>query len=159
MPRQFNEITRKYDSKAAVPLFCIKELVSRLPPDEMIEVTIDRLGGRHHYLDQVKEWFPRANVKIITETAKISRYQIDDRITIGFLVKADQQRFSVALASMLSKYWRELIMSQFNAWFTSQLPGLKPTAGYPVDACRFWHEIEPLRKNIGLIDDDWWRQR
>lgn len=159
MPRQFNQLTQEYDSKAAVPLTCIKELVARLPTDERVEITIDRLGGRQHYLQQVKQWFPDSSVSVISETTRCSRYQIDDRISIQFLVQADQQSFSVALASMLSKYWRELIMSQFNAWFSSQLPGLKPTAGYPVDASRFWNDIEPLRKSHRFVVNDWWRER
>lgn len=159
MPRQFNQLTEQYDSKAAVPLTCIKELVARLPTDERVEITIDRLGGRQHYLQQVRQWFPDSSVSVISETARCSRYQVDDCITIQFLVQADQQSFSVALASLLSKYWRELLMLQFNDWFAAQLPNIKPTAGYPVDASRFWNDIEPLRNNHRFVVKDWWRER
>lgn len=159
MPRQFNQLTKEFDSKAAVPLTCISELLAKLPANEPVQITIDRLGGRQHYLDQIRLWFPNKKLAVISETALCSRYQVDDRITIQFLVQADQQSFSVALASMLSKYWRELIMMQFNAWFVALLPNLKPTAGYPLDATRFWNDIEPIRKSHQFIVNDWWRER
>ncbi|HMP18459.1 MAG TPA: hypothetical protein PKD72_15645, partial [Gemmatales bacterium] len=67
--------------------------------------------------------------------------------------------FPVALASMLSKYWRELFMQQFNGWFSKQQPGVAPTAGYPVDAARFWQEVLPTREPLQLRAADWWRER
>lgn len=158
-PRQFNLLTRQADSKAAIPLHSISQLVASLPSDDLIEIHIDRLGGRQKYLEQVTRWFPEQTVEIEIETPNISRYRVGDRITISFQVEADQYSFAVALASMLSKYWREVMMTQFNAWFAAQQPGVTPTAGYPLDSTRFWTEVEPTRQRLGLINDDWWRER
>lgn len=158
-PRQFNQLTRNADSKAAIPLHSIGQLVSALPSEDTVEIHIDRLGGRQRYIEQVSKWFPQQKIEIEVETPNISRYRIDDRLTISFQVEADQHSFAVALASMLSKYWREVMMMQFNAWFAQQQPGVTPTAGYPLDAIRFWNEVEPTRKRLGLINDDWWRER
>ena len=33
-------------------------------------------------------------------------------------------------------------MMQFNAFWQHHIPELKPTKGYPVDAKRFWDDIE-----------------
>ena len=35
--------------------------------------------------------------------------------------------------------------------------GIKPTAGYPVDAKRFRAEIEQHATKLGLQQTDWWR--
>jgi len=158
-PRQFNQLTRDADSKAAIPLHSIGQLVSALPSEDTVEIHIDRLGGRQRYLEQVSKWFPQQKIEIETETPNLSKYRIGDRLTISFQVEADQHCFAVALASMLSKYWREVMMMQFNAWFAIQQPGVTPTAGYPLDATRFWSEVEPTRQRLGLSNDDWWRER
>jgi ribonuclease HII len=50
----------------------------------------------------------------------------------------------VALASMIAKYTRELLMVRFQEWFTRRAPQVRPTAGYALDAKRFWAEIQPL---------------
>jgi ribonuclease HII len=73
--------------------------------------------------------------------------------------KADGQHMSVALASLIAKYLRERLMSQFNRFWTLRVPGLKPTAGYPVDARRFLDEIEPTRARLGIAIDDIWRKK
>jgi ribonuclease HII len=157
--RQFNTLTTEADSKAAVPLYCVNELLRKLPPKDTVTIVIDRLGGRQRYRDQVCRWFPGETVEIVSETPNVSSYQVGSRVTISFQVEADQHSFCVALASMLSKYWREVCMGQFNAWFQKQQPGIAPTAGYPLDATRFWDEAKPTRDALKLVDADWWRTR
>ena len=51
-----------------------------------------------------------------------------------FEPRADGCHLNVALASMAAKYLREVCMLQFNRYWAAQVPGLKPTAGYPTDA-------------------------
>lgn len=68
-----------------------------------------------------------------------------------------ERHLPTALASMLAKYLREREMRAWNAYWTKRLPGLRPTAGYPVDALRFRSEIASL-----VADDAWfglWRNR
>ena len=65
-------------------------------------------------------------------------------MTVSFLVDAETQHMPVALASMIAKYTRELLMARFQDWFTQRAPQVKPTAGYALDAQRFWREVEPL---------------
>ena len=64
-----------------------------------------------------------------------------------------------ALASMTAKYHRELAMHAFNAFWTTKLPGLKPTAGYPNDAKRFREEIASLQRELSIDDRMIWRSR
>lgn len=49
-----------------------------------------------------------------------------------------------AVASLFAKYFRERAMKAFNAFWQARLPGLTPTAGYPVDARRFREAIAPV---------------
>ena len=42
-------------------------------------------------------------------------------------------------------------MDVFNAFWTSRLPDLKPTAGYPLDALRFRQAIDQLARDLGSI--------
>ena len=48
----------------------------------------------------------------------------------------------MAWASMLCKYVRELCMRALNGFWSRQVHGLKPTAGYYQDGKRFLADIE-----------------
>lgn len=68
-----------------------------------------------------------------------------------------ERHLPTALASMLAKYLREREMRAWNAYWTKRLPGVRPTAGYPVDALRFRAEIASL-----VAEHEWfalWRNR
>ena len=65
----------------------------------------------------------------------------------------------LALASMLAKYLREVFMRQFNRFWLGHVPGLKPTAGYPGDARRFYDQIRDAMAELGLSEDQVWRKR
>ena len=90
---------------------------------------------------------------MLAETPKFSRYRLDidgSLCTVTFASKSDEQHMPVALASMIAKYTRELIMVRFNSYFIEQIPQLKPTAGYVKDGRRFLREIEPLLVKKGI---------
>ena len=54
---------------------------------------------------------------------------------------------------------RELAMRAFNAFWTAHQPGLKPTAGYPVDARRFRAEIATKLDELAIDSHLLWRCR
>jgi hypothetical protein len=58
---------------------------------------------------------------------------------------------------MVSKYLRELLMQELNSFWQEQVPGLRPTAGYPVDAARFWQAIRPAAQRLGIAEAAIWR--
>ena len=58
---------------------------------------------------------------------------------------------------MASKYLRETAMLAFNRFWCAQVPELRPTAGYPLDARRFKTQIEPAQRAMGLDDRMVWR--
>jgi hypothetical protein len=54
---------------------------------------------------------------------------------------------------------RELAMLEFNRFWQQYLPDLQPTAGYPVDALRFFGQIEETRKKLNIPKSDLWREK
>jgi hypothetical protein len=120
-------------------------------------ILADKHGGRNRYHDFLPLVFGDRFIRCCAEGAESSRYQVGPA-EIRFETKSERH-LPVALASMMSKYLRELSMVLFNRFWTTRLPGLKPTAGYPQDARRFRQEIAPLQRELGISDDLLWRER
>lgn len=70
---------------------------------------------------------------------------------LHFLVGADERLLPVSLASMVSKYLRELLVGNINRYFVGFHTDLRPTAGYWKDGLRF---IEDLKRNVPHIPFD-----
>ncbi len=69
---------------------------------------------------------------------------------VTFMVDAETSHMPVALASMVSKYTRELLMARLNHYFTRRVPGLKPTAGYAKDGKRYLADLTPHLPDLGV---------
>jgi hypothetical protein len=50
-------------------------------------------------------------------------------------------------------------MLQFNKYWLGRVPGIKPTAGYPGDATRFFDEIRGTLAKDGVDKRTVWRER
>jgi len=118
-----------------------------------LHITIDRHGGRKRYRDVLMTFFAPQHLRIIEESDERSAYEVTDTTgawTIEFAIKADQRSMPVALASIYSKYVRELLMKGLNAYFARRIDGLKPTAGYYTDAKRFLVQVDAAIQSEGL---------
>jgi ribonuclease HII len=69
---------------------------------------------------------------------------------IEFVTGGDARLFPVALASMFSKYLRELYMHVFNRYWSRQHSGLRPTAGYYTDARRWLEDAAPVINRLSI---------
>lgn len=164
---RFNRICDESGSKATVLSRGLVEIITQLSAElrgdtDPVLIRCDKHGGRNFYAPLVQEAFPNGWVVAERESAEESRYRVEllDRpVTVTFLPRADGDSVAVALASMLCKYLREVCMRQFNRFWATHVPGIKPTAGYPVDAKRFFAEIKPAMEKLGLTDDQVWRKR
>jgi ribonuclease HII len=119
-----------------------------------LQVIVDRQGGRVRYQRNLQRMFPDMELKILRESPAASSYELkaDGRcMRLHFVVGADQRFFPVSLASMVSKYLRELLVDNMNRYFTGFNPDLRPTAGYWKDGLRF---IEDLKKNVPHVTFD-----
>ncbi len=165
-PSAFNTIVDETGSKAAVVTRGVSELLlsmlADLPDAEPIHVICDKLGGRNFYGPFLQDTFADAWVVAERESAAESRYRVlnlNRDVTIVFRPKADGDSVCVALASMVCKYLREVCMTQFNEYWRKHVPGLEPTAGYPVDAKRFYDAIRPAMTTLGIAPDSVWRKK
>jgi hypothetical protein len=163
-PSQFNTLVERRGSKGAVLSEQTLELVARLIADlqdEPILVQCDKHGGRNRYGGVLQHVFPDQRIRIVRESRDCSCYQwgpAERGVEIRFTARGESS-MPAALASMTSKYLRELAMTAFNAFWSLQVPGIRPTAGYPVDALRFKEEIADCQRRLGVSDDVLWRNR
>jgi len=157
----YNRIVRKTDNKGAVVLGIVLGIVGRImsgADDDAVCVQVDRLGGRVHYREPLMTSLPGWEMTVIEESSDRSAYRMtrgDQRCRIEFATKGDRKHFPVALASVYSKYVRELFMHAFNEYWSKQVEGLAPTAGYYTDARRWLKEaadgIERLSIDRGML--------
>jgi hypothetical protein len=164
-PEQFNALTAAAGSKGAVLYHGLAELVRecwRLGGDEPLTFFIDKHGGRNTYAAMLQDAVPEGMILAHHESMARSVYSVAKAsrpVRWTFQPRADAEHFSVALASMVSKYVREVLMGEFNRFWQRQVPGLKPTAGYPGDARRFYDAIRPAAERLGIPEAALWRRR
>ena len=162
---RFNDLIDKWDSKSAVLSVASTELMRRClahTAAEPMRFTIDKHGGRNAYSALLQHAFADGMVYAEEEGRLRSVYRVEglDRLVrITFMPKADVEHFTVALASMISKYVRELLMREFNRFWQTHVPGLAPTAGYPLDAVRYIEAIRPALLKMGMAERAVWRCR
>jgi ribonuclease HII len=171
-PARFNRICDESGSKAAVLarglIDLLRAAILSVPggdsdyPDEPVAVVCDKQGGRNYYAALVQEAAPEGWVVVEKEVADESRYRVEGLgrpVAVTFRPRAEGNSLPVAAASMLCKYLREVCMRQFNRYWTMQVPGVRPTAGYPGDAKRFYGEIRETMAKLGLTPNQVWRNR
>lgn len=134
-----------------------------------VRLVCDAQGGRTDYFEYLRVALPGARVSVLEQSAVRSRYLVEGdaacpisdlsgqdgvvqgeaavdgarAMTITFMPEADSAHFTVALASMLAKLVRELMMQRFNRYWSARIPELKPTAGYALDARRWLSDVGP----------------
>lgn len=162
----FNAIVDEAGSKAVVLsrglISLMQSMAERVPGTESFHVICDKQGGRNFYAPLLQDAFPDGWIVAERESAAESRYRVlnlNREIGVVFRPKADGDSVCVALASMVCKYLRELSMGQFNAFWQKHIPGLLPTAGYPMDAKRFYAAIRPAMEKLGISPDAVWRKK
>ncbi len=128
---------------------------------EDIIILCDKHGGRDRYFALLTHFFPEFQIKILRESEAESAYcwtSSQGKCEIRFCAKAE--RFPpTAAASMMAKYVRELCMVEWNAFWTEKIPGLAPTAGYPLDAKRYRIAIAAKATELGFKEADYWRRK
>ena len=152
----FNRQCQAMGSKASVNFCAVMRLIDTIWqrwPSEHPRIIVDRQGGRTRYVQDLLAAYPDAHIRILAETETLSRYRLERngaQLTVSFLVEAEAAHLPVALASMIAKYVRELLMMRLNRYFQGLMPELKATAGYYSDARRYIADIEPLIARLGV---------
>jgi hypothetical protein len=162
---KFNRLLDEWQVKSGVlatGVIALLRATLDLPGDEPVEIAVDKLGGRHFYVPLINEAFPDGWARVIREGPELCEYVVYGlarEIRLRFEPKADGAHLNVALASMAAKYLREVCMAQFNRYWLGRVPGLKPTAGYPTDAARFFAAIRDTLLADGTADRLVWRAK
>jgi ribonuclease HII len=163
LTRRFNEHTRANNSKgqalSEISMRLLRHVWHECAADEHDAVLIlaDKHGGRNRYHEFLPAVFGENFIRCLCESTETSRYRVANA-EVRFETKSERH-MPVALASMVCKYLRELAMKLFNRYWADRQPGLKPTAGYPLDASRFRNDIAALQKQLGIEDEILWRAR
>ena len=167
-PAQFNDALRRWGNKATVLSRVSLELLRRTldnPPapaeGEPLLALCDKHGGRNHYAALLLEHFPGQWFRPGEESAARSVYsgRWNGQAAHFYFQRDGEQHLVVALASLVAKYLRELAMQAWNRFWCDRLPHLKPTAGYPQDAQRFWQQTAPVREQLDWPQEWLWRER
>jgi ribonuclease HII len=162
---RFNQLIDIHGTKAA-PLAIgvvalMRAMYAELSQHPMTFV-IDKQGGRNFYAPMISTAFPDSWVRVLGEAGSCSNYELDGlerTVRLTFRPKAERHCLPVALASMVAKYLRERLMQQFNHFWQQHVPELEPTAGYSVDARRYYVAILPAMKRLGMRPDIVWRKK
>ncbi len=72
---------------------------------------------------------------------------------VRFVESGESKHLPIALASMISKYVRELLMTLFNDHWCSRVENLKSTAGYYQDGLRFLGDLRPHLGRLGVNEE------
>jgi len=163
-PHEFNNAIDRSDSKgkgAALSHWTLQLVAGTIEPlgNEPISILCDKHGGRDRYLPLLMNCFPDRFIEVVSEGRLKSVYRFgpaERRVEIAFQAKGESH-LPTALASMASKYLRELAMQAFNDFWRQQVADLQPTAGYPLDAKRFKAEIAWAQQSLGIADRILWR--
>jgi ribonuclease HIII len=147
----YNKMVEAVKNKASVLFTATSQLIQSAYNNftgEKLHIVIDRQGGRMHYRQNLQRMFPDMSLSIVRESPKVSSYDLQNNsgaMRVHFVVSADRQYLPVSLASMVSKYLREVLIGCMNRYFTDFNPNIKPTAGYWEDGLRF---VEDIKTNL-----------
>jgi len=165
-PDEFNQLVAQTDSKGVVlsnaTLQLVRDLADACAADaesgnKATLVICDKHGGRNRYDELISQHFDDQFVFRLEESREKSRYRMG---SMDFCFRTKAEEFlPVALASMVAKYTREVLMHQFNQFWATHIPDLKPTQGYPLDAKRFRDDITSVVESLNIPMDRLWRSR
>jgi ribonuclease HII len=153
----YNKMVSIVKNKARVLFTATSQLIKNAFDkfgDDDLQIIVDRQGGRVHYRSHLQRMFEGMELKILSESPTASSYELQSdgrKMRLHFVVGADERFLPVSLASMVSKYLRELLVANINRYFAGFHKELRPTAGYWKDGLRF---IKDLKENIPQVRYD-----
>lgn len=161
-PDHWNTLTDEHNKSTALSLLTLdllSQILNELPAAP-VAVICDKHGGRNFYQSLLQRHVSYL-VEVYGEGRNESVYRwgpADCRTEVVFRTNAERY-LPCAVASMTSKYLREISMLAFNHYWNRHLPDLRPTAGYPLDAGRFKADIAAMQATLGITDRILWRNR
>jgi len=156
LERRFNSMLKSHN-KSRLEFEVIMKMLDHamlLCPGEHFYVDVDKLGGRDYYSEILGTYYPMEDIQIVSESRQMAHYKLPNKnLDIRFSKGADRFSFTVAAASILAKYSRELFMKNLNRYWCEKIHGLQATAGYPEDAKRFMYVVKPQLLAAGYSEN------
>jgi hypothetical protein len=152
----FNRLVGNTRNKAVVLLGLVLRIVNRLMderPGVPLRICVDRQGGRLHYTAQLLTAFRGFDLQVLEESPARSAYALRSReqeVRLEFVAEGESHYLPIALASIFSKYLRELFMQGLNRYWQQRVEHLRPTAGYYRDGQRFLDDITGAVEETGV---------
>jgi hypothetical protein len=153
----YNRMMESVKNKASVLFTATSQLIKSAFDNfagRELQIIVDRQGGRIHYRKSLQRMFPHTRLQVLRESTASSSYELqtnNKRMRVHFVVGADERFLPVCLASMVSKYLREVLIDSINRYFGGFGADLRPTAGYWKDGLRF---IQDLKTKLPEIQYD-----
>lgn len=147
---QFNRLFSATHNKGVVLFSQTTRLMQRISEavgGRPLRIWVDRQGGRICYRHALMTAFEDARMEVLEESPERSGYRLQHASAtwgVRFVMKGESHHLPIALASVYSKYIRELFMMCFNRYWCACMKDLRPTAGYYQDGQRFLADIDPL---------------
>ena len=161
----YNKMVSAVKNKASVLFTATSQLIKNAFDNfncDDLQIMIDRQGGRVRYRKVLQRMFPDMELKILRESQSTSSYELQAGsrlMRLHFVVGADDRFLPVSLASMVSKYLRELLVYNINRYFVGFCSDLKPTAGYWKDGLRFIQDLKTHLPHVKYDDNQLIRLR
>jgi ribonuclease HII len=161
----YNQLIDKTRNKAVLLFGVTTRLIQTAAADgapSVARILVDRQGGRGRYARPLMTAFGDRHLAVVEESPERSAYELvrgQSKWQVEFAKSGEDRHLPIALASIFSKYVRELLMMCFNRFWQSKLPGLTPTEGYYVDAKRFLEDIQQVITDAGVNPRTLVRQR
>ncbi len=157
----YNRLIESTRNKATVLWTLTLKLISQLMQlagERALHIYIDRQGARTRYARPLLTAFEDADLQVLDESDECSRYVLRfangraprGPVAIEFRQSGESAHLPTALASIYSKYLRELFMVALNRYWQQQVGDLRRTAGYYQDGLRFLRDIEPAIRSLDV---------
>ena len=150
--KTYNEALVRLTSKLVVDLELFERLVldAREAAGADVIATCGMVGGIRKYQSRFQH-FDLSRTTMIEEVKGRSAYRIEGVGDVSFEVDADAHALPVAIASMVGKYIRELLMARLNQFYRGHDATLTNVSGYhdPVTG-RFVEATRLLRQKLDI---------
>jgi len=161
----YNRLIDQTRNKSVALFGLVLKLIHRIArayPRHALRIMVDKLGATSHYAPGLMRAFDNRRLKVIAEDQDHSAYEMvagSSSWQVSFTRRGDSTHMPVAMASLISKYVREILMVCFNAYWSRHVADLKPTAGYYQDGLRFLGDIKDHAQRLNVGRDILVRQR
>lgn len=150
--KTYNEALVRLSSKLVVDLELFERLVldARQAAGADVIATCGMVGGIRKYPSRFQHFDP-SKTAMLEEVKGRSAYRIEGVGEVSFEVDADAHALPVAIASMVGKYIRELLMARLNQFYRGHDATLTNVSGYhdPVTG-RFVEATRLLREKLAI---------